>query len=203
MASQTIAARTTNPQFQAWTKPPRKVNSPYGAPVQEDCMSCELLHRSNSFCGVSPTSLEVLQRIKHTNTYPTGAIIFMEGQAARGVYILCQGRAKLMTTNSDGRTLILKIAQPGEALGLNSVITGQPHDLTVEILQPSQLAFIAREEFLKFIGEHGDACLHFAQHLSRDCQSAYDVIRSIGLSQSAPERLARFLLDWSSHGHMS
>jgi CRP/FNR family transcriptional regulator len=39
--------------------------------------------------------------------------------------------------------------------------------------------------------------LQAAQHLSKDCQSAYQQIRSLGLSHSVPERLARLLLDWS------
>jgi len=57
----------------------------------------------------------------------------------------------------------------------------------VETLQPCQLAFIPRDEFLKFIKEHSDASFQVAQHLGRDCQMAYDVIRSIGLSNSAAE----------------
>jgi CRP/FNR family cyclic AMP-dependent transcriptional regulator len=116
------------------------------------------------------------------------------------VYVIRQGCVKLLTTNSDGRTLILKIAKPGEALGLNSVITGKPYDLTGEILQPAELTFIPRADFLKFISEHADACLHFATYLSRDCHAAYDMVRSIGLCQSVSERLARFLLEWSSNG---
>jgi CRP/FNR family transcriptional regulator len=150
--------------------------------------------------AMAEATLKALQRVEHTASYPTGAIIFMEGQPARGVCILRQGRAKLLTANSDGRTLIVKIAQPGEVLGLGSVIMGKPYDMTAEILEPSQLAFISRTDFLKFIADHGDACLHFVRHLSHDCHSAYDMIRSIGLSQSVSERLARFLLEWSSNG---
>jgi len=127
----------------------------------------------------------------------------MEGQAPRGVYILCRGRVKLQTTNSDGRTLILKIAGPGEGLGLNCVFTGKPHDVTAEVLQPSRMTFIGREDFLKFLSDHGDACLHFAHLLGRDCHAAYELVLSIGLCQSAQERLARFLLDWSSDGTVS
>ncbi|HEY6946784.1 MAG TPA: Crp/Fnr family transcriptional regulator [Candidatus Acidoferrum sp.] len=156
---------------------------------------------SNDFCGgLSEAAFNALQKIEHPASFPAGAIIFMEGQPARGVYVLRHGRVKLLTTNSDGRTLILKIAKPGEALGLNSVITGKPYDLTAEILQPAELAFIPRVDFLKCITEHGDVCLHFASHLSRDCHAAYDMARSIGLCQSVSERLARFLLDWSSNG---
>jgi CRP/FNR family transcriptional regulator len=72
--------------------------------------------------------------------------------------------------------------------------------VTAEILQPAELAFIPRTDFLNFITAHGDACLHFASLLSRDCRAAYEVARSIGLSQSVSERLAKFLLDWSLNG---
>jgi len=199
MATQTVAARAMVPHFQVLADSTKKAKSPYGIPIVDECTSCSL-RTDNSFCGVSEASLKALQKIRHTTTYPTGAIIFMEGQPARGVYVLCQGRVKLQTTNSDGRTLILKIAQPGEALGLSSTITGKPYETTAEILQPAQLAYISRNDFLKFMAEHGDACLHFVEHLSRDCHAAYELVRSIGLSESVSERLARFLLEWSANG---
>jgi CRP/FNR family cyclic AMP-dependent transcriptional regulator len=202
MASPAIATRAAVSPIQVLANSQKKMNSPYVLPVADKGKSREV-PSNDFFCGLSEAALKALEKIKHTISYPVGAIIFMEGQGARGVYILCQGRAKLMTANSDGRTLILKIAQPGEGLGLNSVITGKPYEMTAEILQPSQLTFIAREDFLKFIGEHGEACLHFAQHLSRDCHSAYELIRSIGLSESVSERVARFLLEWSSNGPVS
>src|SRR5207248_1787945 len=44
----------------------------------------------------------------------------------------------------------------------------------------------------------GDACLQAATQLSQECQSAYDVIRSIGLSHSVSEKMARLLLQWST-----
>lgn len=198
MASPLIAARTAIPQFRVWANSQKKAKAPYDALPEEEPSS--ELRRNDFFSGLSEATLRALQKIMHTVSYPTGAILFMEGQAPRGVYILFQGRAKLLTTNSDGRTLILKIVQPGEELGLNSVITGRPYEMTAEVLQPTQMTFIGREDFLKFLGEHGDACLHFAQHLSRDCHSAYELIRTIGMCQSVSERVAKFLLDWSSNG---
>jgi CRP/FNR family transcriptional regulator len=107
-----------------------------------------------------------------------------------------------MATNRDGKTFIMKIAEPGEILGLHAAISGKPYELTVETLQPSQLAFVAREDFLLWLQQNGDACLQAATQLSKDCQSAYDVIRSIGLSHSVTEKLARLLLQWSSDAKM-
>jgi CRP/FNR family transcriptional regulator, cyclic AMP receptor protein len=198
-ATQMVTAGTTFSPFQPWAKPETKAISPYGLPIVDHCAGCKL-QGTNFFCALSPESMRDLDAIKHTNSYPEGAMVFVEGQAARGVYLLCHGRAKLMTTNRDGKTLILKIAEPGEILGLHAVISGTEHECTVETLHPSQLAYVSREDFLKFLKGHSDACLHAAQHLSRDCQSAYDSIRSIGLSHSISEKLARLLLQWSVEG---
>ncbi len=201
MATATVAMaeRASGSNFRYLADAQAKANSPYGLPIVEDVRQFEL-GSDSFFSGLSPRTLEELNRIKHTTSYPEGAIVLMEGQAARGIYIVCQGRVKLMTTNSEGKTLIVKIAAPGEVLGLQSVVTGNPYELTVETLQPSQLAYISCEQFLKLIKTHGDACLRATQHLSQDCESAYDVIRSIGLCHSVPGKLARLLLQWSVDG---
>ncbi len=175
---------------------------PYGLPIVDDCVTCKL-RNSNFFCALSHSSTKALDELKHTSSYPEGAMVFMEGQAARGIYVVCQGRAKLMTTSTEGKTLILKIAQPGDVLGLHAVVSGRPYEITAETLQPCQLAFIAREDFLRFLKQNGDACLQAAQHVSRDCQLAYESIRSIGLSHSVTEKLARLLLQWSNDGRPS
>ena len=197
----TTQTRPAHPPFATFTERTSVAHSPYGLPITDNCVGCKL-RNGNFFCGLSPESIEALDQIKHASCFPEGSVIFMEGQTARGVYILCQGRAKLLTTNADGKSLILKIAQPGEILGLHSAVTGKPHEVTVETLQPCQLTFIRREDLLRFLSEHGDACLRAAEHLARDCQSAYDVIRSIGLSHSVSEKLARLLLQWSSDGRV-
>lgn len=187
--------------FSALTQQGNSKISPYGLPVGDHCVSSAL--RANGLSSLGDASLADLDRIAHTTSFPEGAVIFVEGQIPRGVYILCQGRMKLTTTNRDGKTLIMRIVQPGEILGLQSMVTGKPYELTVETLQPCQLAFVNRADFLRFIKEHADACLHVAQQLSNECQSAYDMVRSIGLSHSVSEKLARLLLQWSGDGRVT
>jgi CRP/FNR family transcriptional regulator, cyclic AMP receptor protein len=176
------------------------MNSPYGLALAENCLICSL--RSDSFfCALPKPALEDFERIKNPASYPAGATIFLDGQPSRGIFLLCQGRAKLSATDKDGHTLILRIAKPGEVLGLQATVMNQPYELTVETMQPCQLNFVRSEDFLHFLKAHGDACLHAAQHLGHDCGHAYELIRSIGLSHSASERLARLLLEWAVDGH--
>jgi len=175
------------------------MSSPYGLPVTEGCLICNLRH-AGFFCDLPTASLRDLEKIKYASSHPQGAVLFVEGQAPRGVYVVCGGRVKLSTTSRDGKTLILRIAEAGEVLGLHATVSGKPYELTAETLQPCQLDFIRRDDFLKFLQNHGDACLHAAQHLSQSCQSAYEMIRSLGLSHSVSEKLARLLLEWANDG---
>jgi CRP/FNR family transcriptional regulator, cyclic AMP receptor protein len=178
------------------------MSSPYGLQITENCVICKLRH-SGFFCDLPKNSIEDLDRIKYASAYPQGAVLFVEGQAPRGVHIICSGRVKLSTTSRDGKTLILRIAQPGEILGLHATVAGKPYELTAETLQSSQLDFVRRDDFLKFLQGHADACLHAAQHLSQNCQSAYEMIRSLGLSHSVSEKLARLLLEWAADGEVT
>ena len=175
------------------------MSTPYGIQITENCLICKLRH-SGFFCDLPKGSLEELQKAKYASTYPQGAVLFVEGQAPRGVYIVCSGRVKLSTTSREGKTLILRIAQAGEVLGLHATVSGKPYELTGETLQPCQLDFVRRDDFLRFLQHHGDACLNAAQHLSQNCQNAYEMIRSLGLSHSVGEKLARLLLEWASDG---
>ena len=171
------------------------MHSPYGMELVEDCLSCKLCSEG-FFCDLPKSVMEAFQSLKFTAAYPAGATLFVEGQACRGIYILCKGRVKLSANSSAGHTLIFKIAQPGEVLGLNATVAGIPHETTAETGQPCQLNFVKRDDFLKFLMEHSDACMHAAVHLSRECQQAYQQLRSF-VTSSAPERIARLMLDWS------
>ncbi|HXY16438.1 MAG TPA: Crp/Fnr family transcriptional regulator [Terriglobales bacterium] len=175
------------------------MSSPYGLQLTENCLICKLRH-SGFFCELPKDSLEQLEKIKYASAFPQGAVLFLEGQPARGAYIVCSGRVKLSTTSREGKTLILRIAQPGEVLGLHATVSGKPYELTAETLQPCQLDFIKRDDFLRFLQHHADACLNAAQHLSQNCQDAYEMIRSLGLSHSVSEKVARLLLEWAADG---
>lgn len=168
----------------------------------ENCCDCHLRCR-DFFCGLSPESIEVFNKIKHAAVFPEHAVVLVEGQNPCGIFVLCQGRAKLCTTSREGKTLIVRIAEPGEVLGLHAVVTGRPYELTVETMQPCQLNFVGRDDLLRFLREHGDASRHATEHLARDCSDAYGVVRSLGLSHSISQRFAKFLLETAAEGESS
>lgn len=174
--------------------------SPYNIEIQNSCAACTR-GTDQLFCNMSPEAMKTLDAIKFTSVYPKGSVLFVDGEEPRGVFILCSGRAKLTTSSAEGRTLIVKIAETGEVLGASATILGRPYEVSAETLEPSQLNFIKRDDFLRFLNTHTEACMHTAQQLSEKYQSAQREIRSLGLAQSTAEKLGKLLLDWCAlHG---
>jgi CRP/FNR family transcriptional regulator len=93
--------------------------------------------------------------------------------------------------------MILRIAEPGEVLGLTAAVSGTPYEATVETLEPSQANFISQTDFVRFLQEFPDVGLRVAKQLTHNCKCAYDEIRSLGLSNSVPEKIAKLVLHWA------
>jgi CRP/FNR family transcriptional regulator, cyclic AMP receptor protein len=173
--------------------------SPYNLDIHNTCTECTV-RAERLFCNMSTNSIAAVDAIKFTGVYPKGSLLFVEGEMPRGIFILCSGRAKLTTSSTEGKTLIVKIAEPGEVLGASATILGKPYEVSAETIEPAQLNFIKRDDFLKLLGTNAEACMHTAQQLSEKYHSAQREIRSLGLSQTTSEKLAKLLLDWCARG---
>ncbi|MGO9085862.1 MAG: Crp/Fnr family transcriptional regulator [Candidatus Sulfotelmatobacter sp.] len=172
------------------------MKAPYGLDIVEDCTECPSA-RPDFFCGFSHPALLSLNQISHKSTLPAGAILFVEGQSPRGMFILCSGRVNLSTTSREGKVLILKTAEAGEALGLSAAVSGACYETTAETATPCQLNFVDRGRLLELMQDRSEVGLRAAQSLSRDYHSAYRDIHDLVLTRSSAGKLARLLLSHS------
>jgi CRP/FNR family cyclic AMP-dependent transcriptional regulator len=170
------------------------MKTPYGLQVIEDCVACPLL-KDRVFCDLPAKALKGLDEISSSATYPKGAVLFVEGQEPRGVFILCNGRVKLFGTAATGKAVIFRIAESGEIIGLPSTLSAKPYEVTAEALEPMQANFIRRDDFLAYLRQHGEAAVRVAKMLSNIYYATCQEVRYLGLATTAEEKLARFLLD--------
>ncbi len=148
------------------------------------------------FCNLGPEALADFEKIGTQATFPRGATLFHEDSPSNGVIVMCTGQVKLSCNSKEGKTLILKIAMPGDVLGLSAVISNTPHEVTAETLETTQIKSIRRADMLAFLQKHGEASLHAAKALSTEYKSAFYDARRIALSSTVAGRLASTFLDW-------
>lgn len=173
------------------------MQAPYGLEISDSCTTCTA-RSSGYFCDFEAELVKAFEALKYATVFPKGAVLFVEGQSPRGVFMLCSGRVKLSTCSSDGKSIITRIADAGEILGLSATVSGKPYMATAETLAPCQVNFIKSEDFLRFLKTNGAACLRVAEHLSNNYHYAFEQVRSLGLSHSAGEKLARLMLEWAA-----
>ncbi len=171
--------------------------TPYGLTILDNCVTCPN-REEHLFCNLSLQAAQRLNEIKSTAVYPKGAMLFIEGQQPRGVFVLCTGRVKLSTSSREGKTIITKISDPGDVLGLNAVVSDRPYEVTGEMMEPGQANFIPRDSLLHFLKEFPEVAVKVAQQLSRNYFVAYEEIRTLGLAVSPSEKFAKLLLAWST-----
>jgi CRP/FNR family transcriptional regulator len=134
------------------------------------------------FKKLSPAALRDFESMEFSTLYQPGVLLFSEKSLP------------------EGKRLILSIAKAGEVLGLSSILSALPSEMTAEILFPSRIAVIERDQFLAFMARHPEVYAVVTQELSMQYKVACEQLRTVALAGSAPEKLARLLLDWSENG---
>jgi len=175
------------------------MRAPYGLNILDNCVTCPV-RGEHLFCNLSMNAGQRLNEIKSTAVYPRGAMLFIEGQQPRGVFVLCTGKVKLSTTSREGKTIITKLSEPGDMLGLNAVVSGRPYEVTSEMMEPGQANFVPRDSLLQMMRDFPEVAMRVAQQLSRNYFTAYEEVRTLGLAISPSEKFAKLLLSWSTGG---
>jgi CRP/FNR family cyclic AMP-dependent transcriptional regulator len=174
--------------------------APYGLQVVENCVDCAT-RQNTLFCHMSVETMRELNGIRQTALYPQGAVLFVEGEMPRGLFVLCTGEAKLTAGSTQGEAIILRLVEAGELLGLSSLIAGTSYAATAETLTPAQVAFIPARKFQRFLRTHPDVALRVAEHLSMELHKSWEQARLLALAPSTRSKLAQLLLEWASeHG---
>jgi CRP/FNR family transcriptional regulator len=163
-----------------------------------NCRS-KVQHSGEFFTHWSQTALEDWASMEHAHSYGPSIVLFAEKEEARGLYVVMEGEVRLSINSSEGKRLSLRIARKGDVLGLSSALSGSAYEMTAETLYPAKVALIGRREFLGFLSRHPELYMNVTEELSRHVSMACHQLRTVGLSASAPEKLARLLLEWSEN----
>jgi CRP/FNR family cyclic AMP-dependent transcriptional regulator len=138
-------------------------------------------------------------KINYLNSvHGRGKVLFAEGEPARGVYILRSGRAAVSISSSEGRIVILRMAQTGDMLGLNSVLRGFAYDTNVKTVEPCRADFIPRVDLLELMGASPAGTQAIMKLLCQELTELTARTRLLLLPQTASSRLAKLMLEWGS-----
>jgi CRP/FNR family transcriptional regulator len=162
--------------------------------------NCRSLRTAGFLQKLSPAAFADLTSLRPATCYDAGDLLFSEKQNSTGVFLVREGMVRLSMNSSGGKRLSLRVARAGEALGLGSALFSSKCETTAETLSPAKIIHISGAEFIEFLGRQPEVYRLVTEEISLQYAMACDQLRTVGLSSSAPEKLARLLLDLSENG---
>ena len=130
-----------------------------------------VLRPDRVFGNLRADILGAFEAIKAVAAYSGNTVLFREGHMARGIFLVCEGKVRLSVSSASGRKMTVRVAGPGEVLGLSAVFSGSPYEVSAETR--------------KFAGRHG--------HLQRSDRLPATISRSLfaGSTSAQPQPACR------------
>ncbi len=170
------------------------------ARIQRNCLTCAM-HETECFCRLSTEALMHLQTLGRFTRFTARERVLDEGAPADQVYVVCEGRIKLTASSPEGRLLLVRIAGPGDVLGLAAALKGTAHRVTAEALETCEVKIIGRVDFLEFMERFREVGQNTVLSVAEEYESALLSARRLALSSSAAGKLASVLLEFGRMGH--
>lgn len=161
------------------------------------CRTVKMERTGEFFKGWSQAAQDDWSALEFAHSHPANVVLFNEREEAHGLYVVLDGEVRVSINSSEGKRLSMRIARKGDVLGLSSALSGNRYEVTAETLYPARVAHVSRRDFVGFMARHPELYMNVTEELSRHVAMACHQLRNVGLSASAPEKLARLLLEWS------
>ncbi|MGO9271703.1 MAG: Crp/Fnr family transcriptional regulator [Terriglobia bacterium] len=131
------------------------------------------------FGNLPASQLVDLEAMQLPSLAPEQSILFTEGEAPFGVFVLYSGAVELSVSSPGSRRFVLQVAEPGHVLGLTATVSGKPYAVTATAMTASKVGFLKRDEFLDFLHAHSEAAFRVAQMLSTNLNRTFEQVRSL------------------------
>ena len=110
--------------------------------------AASLLARTSLFAHLDESELLGLGACARRRTYRKGEFIFHQGDPGDAVFVLTEGRVKVIFASEDGDEMILATLQPPHFFGELALIDGGPRSASIQTLEPTAVLTLTRATLL-------------------------------------------------------
>jgi CRP/FNR family cyclic AMP-dependent transcriptional regulator len=149
--------------------------------------------------GLDRAELQRFAEVTREKAYPRGSVILFENDPGDALFIVREGRVKVVLIGEDGREVILGVLGVGDHFGELSLIDNQPRSAHVIAMEDANLIVLYRDDFRRRVETSPAVALALLTELSRRLRRADEKIGGLVLLD-VPGRIARLLLDLAEQG---
>lgn len=152
------------------------------------------LQKVGIFADVPREGLRDLAGRMQSRDYPVGSVIVGQEDRGDSLYLVVEGRVKVVLYGETGREIILSVLRPSEIFGEMSLLDNQPRSASVIALEPTRALVLERAAFVRHLADFPPTAIAILAELSRRLRQADKVIGNLALLD-VYGRVARLLKD--------
>ena len=153
----------------------------------------EALRRTALFGELTTEQLQVLAERSVEHKLAKGEILFLSGDAARGLYVVVEGAVRAFRVGADGREQIIHVERSGATVGEVPVFDEGNYPSTTAGEEDSTLLFIAGSEVRRLFLEQPAIAVSALKMLARRLRNCAALVETLSL-HDVDRRLGRLLL---------
>lgn len=110
--------------------------------------AANFLERASLFRDLDEATRARLAERAIERSYKKGQLIFYQGDPAEALFVVIEGRVKVVVTSEEGDEMLLVTLEPGDTFGELALIDGEPRSASAETLEATKVLMLTRTTFL-------------------------------------------------------
>lgn len=153
----------------------------------------QVLARVPIFAGLAPAEMDFLAQHAVSRGYDPGQIVFTEGDACAGLYVVVSGHVRIFKTSAGGREQVLSIDGPGSSVAELPVFDGGTYPASVTAVDNATLLFVSKQAFQELCLAHPQVALKVLRVVGGRLRRLVGIIEELSFT-TVRSRLAALLL---------
>lgn len=145
------------------------------------------------FAGLAENELAFLIQRSVPRHYSAGEIVFSEGEACSGLYVVESGHVRIFKSSSGGREHVLSVDGPSSSIAELPVFDGGNYPASVAAIDDATLLFISKQDFQALCLAHPQVALKVLRVVGARLRRLVGIIEELSFT-TVRHRLASFLL---------
>jgi len=148
------------------------------------------------FAALSESEIQGLAQRAVERRFAADEMLFWEGEACAGIFLIVQGSVKIFRTSPGGREVMLAIESAPATVAELPLFDGGPYPASVRVVEPVVALFINKSDFQQVCRQYPDVALKVLAVVGQRLRHLVGLVEAMTFG-SVTQRLARLLLDAS------
>ncbi|MCB9383519.1 MAG: Crp/Fnr family transcriptional regulator [Bryobacterales bacterium] len=162
----------------------------------------ETLRRVRIFSALSDQEIEEVAAHARPRSYAPGQVIFLEGDACEGMFLISDGKVRVFKTSPSGREMLLTMEQAPASVAEIPVFDGGPYPASAAAVTAATVYLIPRQDFAALCRRNPEVGLKVLAVVGKRLRTLVSSLHQITFG-SVRQRLAQSLLDLAEQGGSS